>query len=217
MQQKMLWIPIFSLMFLTATTTSAAVSGKTIAEKGNGKGAIACMTCHGDQGQGNVAAAYPYLAGQPAGYIVRQLQDFAAKKRSSPVMAPFASALSKDEINAVATYYSKLTAPTPADSSANKKIVSLGKTLATQGKWSEGVPACYQCHGDRGQGIAPNFPAINGQPSAYLKKQLLHWKNNERNNDPVGLMKAIVSRLSAEDIDAVSQYLASQSPVANKQ
>lgn len=216
MQQKKLWIPIFSLMLLSATMTFAAVSGKTITEKGNAKGAIACMTCHGDQGQGNVAAGYPYLAGQPAGYIARQLQDFAAKKRINPVMAPFASALSKDEINAVAAYYSKLTAPTPVDSAINNKTLSQGEALATQGKWSEGVPACYQCHGDRGQGIAPNFPAISGQPSAYLKKQLLHWKNNERNNDPVGLMQAIVSRLTAEDIDAVSQYLASQSAVAKK-
>ena len=134
MKQKMFRVPIFSLVLLTATTTFAAVSGKTIAEKGNAKGAIACMTCHGDKGQGNVAAGYPYLAGQPAGYIARQLQDFAAKKRSSPVMAPFASALSKDEINAVATYYAKLTAPIPVGNVTNKKTISQGRILATQGK-----------------------------------------------------------------------------------
>lgn len=180
--------------------------------QGNGKGADACLSCHGDQGQGNASASYPYLAGQPVDYLVKQLQDFASKLRKNPVMQPFASALSEDEIKAVADYYAKLPLPKTASSKNNKSPLAKGEQLATKGKWSVGVPACFQCHGDQGQGVPPNFPAISGQHESYLNKQLQHWYKDERSNDPVGLMQAVVAKLDGDEIAAVSRYLAAQSP-----
>ena len=211
-------IAIFSIflgleLFISSSLASAATSGESIVKQGNGKGAVACISCHGDQGQGNAAAGYPYLAGQPVDYLVKQLQDFASQRRENPVMQPFSSALSADEINAVASYYAAL--PPPRTTATNKDNVQLaqGDHLAKQGKWSVGVPACFQCHGDRGQGVPPSFPAISGQAASYIKKQLEHWRKGERSNDPVGLMQAVVADLDDAEITAVSHYLAAQSPV----
>ncbi len=214
-------IAIFSILFglkllLISTSASAASPGETIIRQGNGKGAVACMSCHGDQGQGNSAAGYPYLAGQPVDYLVKQLQDFASQRRKNPVMQPFASALSEDEIRAVADYYARLPLPRTASKKNNNTQQTTGVQLATQGKWSAGVPACFQCHGDQGQGIAPNFPAISGQPALYIKNQLEHWRKGERSNDPVGLMQAVVNQLDDAEMTAIADYLATQSPRAMK-
>lgn len=211
-------IAIFSIflglkLLVVSAGVHAAPSGENIARQGNGKGADACISCHGEQGQGNAAAGYPYLAGQSAEYLAKQLQDFANQRRKNPVMRPFASALSEDEIKAVAGYYAKLPLPKTASNMSNNQGLAKGEHLANKGKWSVGVPACFQCHGDRGQGIAPNFPAISGQPASYIKKQLEHWRKKERNNDPIGLMQAVVADLDESEIAAVADYLAAQSPL----
>lgn len=201
---------------LFSTLVHAVPSGETIARQGNGKGAAACISCHGDKGQGNEAAGYPYLAGQPIAYLVRQLQNFSNKRRNNPVMQPFASALSEDEIKAVASYYAQLPLPKITSAKKNTPQTTKGEQLAKKGKWSEGMPACFQCHGDQGQGVAPNFPAISGQPASYLKNQLEHWRKRERSNDPIGLMQAVVAGLDESEITAVADYLTTQSPTANK-
>jgi len=210
-------IAIFSILLLaTSAGVYAAPSGKTIARQGNGKGAVACISCHGDQGQGNASAGYPYLAGQPVDYLVKQLQDFASQRRKNPIMQPFASALSENEIKAVAGYYAQLPLPKTVASKNSNPQLAEGERLATKGKWSVGVPACFQCHGDQGQGVAPNCPAISGQPASYIKKQLEHWRKGKRSNDPVGLMQAVVADLEETEITAVSGYLAAQSPLTVK-
>ena len=104
------------------------------------------------------------------------------------------------------------TDPKTASIKNNKSTLAKGERLATKGKWSVGVPACFQCHGDQGQGVPPNLPAISGQHESYIKKQLEHWRKGERSNDPVGLMQAVVAELDDAEITAVSRYLAAQSP-----
>ncbi len=51
-----------------------AVSG------GEGGARYACVTCHGARGEGNGFDA-PRLAGLPAGYLQKQLEDYAAGLR----------------------------------------------------------------------------------------------------------------------------------------
>ena len=207
----------FTILFGTISSPlSAAGSGETIAREGNSEGAAPCVVCHGKQGLGNPAMAYPYLAGQSAGYLVKQLQDFASKRRINPIMQQNASALSSEEIKAVADYHAQL--PLPETSTEHKYSAQseAGKTLANNGKWSAGVPACFKCHGDKGQGIAPHFPAISGQPAAYLRAQLENWQQGKRNNDHAALMQAVVADLNDKEISAVAKYLAAQSPIKTK-
>lgn len=186
---------------------SAAGAGETIAREGNPEGAVPCVTCHGEQ-KPNPGTAYPYLAGQSAGYLTKQLQDFASQRRTNPIMQRIASALSAEEIKAVADYYAQQPLPETSSKSENAAQNETGKVLATGGKWSKGVPACFTCHGDKGQGITPHFPAISGQPGAYLKAQLENWQQGKRNNDQAGLMQSVVAGLTDKEISSVSDYLA---------
>lgn len=203
-------------LVFTSSVLMAAPSGESIAKKGNGNGAPPCASCHGDKGQGDPAAGNPYLAGQSASYLTKQLKDYASKQRSNSVMQPMASALSADEIKSVASYYAHLPLPKTSASQKDVGTASSGKVLATKGKWSSGMPACFKCHGDKGQGVPPHFPAITGQPSAYLKNQLLSWQKGDRNNDPAGLMQAVVTHMNQSEMTAVADYLAAQSPASEK-
>lgn len=204
------------IVFVISTSLNASPSGEVIARQGNGKGAAPCMSCHGVVKQSAVAVAYPKLAGQPSSYLVKQLEDFSSKRRLNPVMQPMASALSAADIKAVSDYYASLPLSITSISQKDTARATGGEALAVNGKWSNGMPACFKCHGDKGQGVPPHFPAISGQSSAYLKKQLQSWKSGERNNDPVGLMQAVTVQLSDIDIVNVAEYLAAQSATISK-
>lgn len=213
MNKNLTRIPLL-LLALSASPWlfAASPAGKTIATQGNGKGATACIACHGQQGQGNADAGYPYLAGLPVDYIRNQLTAFSSGSRKNAVMQPIAGSLSQQDVAAVADYFSGLTndrlkgsAVTPSDVSGK------GAVLARNGKWAAGVPACFRCHGADGRGVAPHFPPVVGQPEAYLRNQLVAWQTGARSNDPLGLMQSVVKSLSKDEIDAVARYLAAQS------
>jgi cytochrome c553 len=151
----------------------------------------------------------PRLAGLDAGYLAKQLADYAAGTRSHAVMQPIARALSPDERKAVAAYYSHL--PVPATSPPRTPAADdAGALLASRGRWSQQLPACEQCHGPGGVGVGASFPPLAGQPAAYLQAQLEAWQRGDRRNDPLQLMKRLSGALSAQDIRAVAQWFAAQ-------
>ncbi len=206
---------LFLFATLNALTVSVAIAagdvarGKTISMQGNGAGAIACMVCHGPDGKGNAAAGFPHIAGLNAGYLGKQLHDYASETRKNPVMKPMASSMTDDDISAVAAYYESLksSAPTvvayqPADP-ANQ-----GEWLAVRGDWDNSIPGCNQCHGPNGVGVGESFPTLAGQHSGYLKTQLNAWRAGDRDNDPNQLMKGIAERLSEAQINLIADYYA---------
>jgi cbb3-type cytochrome c oxidase subunit III len=73
-----------------------------------GKNVPACMTCHGDNGQGN--EAFPRLAGQHADYVVKQLIVFQRtdERPEGSIMKTIAHELSADDIKNVAAYVQSL-------------------------------------------------------------------------------------------------------------
>lgn len=201
-----IWLMAMALL----PAAAFAADGRAIVERGNGKGATACAVCHGANGIGLAGAVFVRLAGLGESYIAKQLRDFKQGARDNPVMKPMAAALSDAEIAAVARYYASLPAPkTPAEQPGPAELRKRGEMLARNGLWEKDVPACFQCHGPAGQGVPPHFPAIAGQPSGYIIEQFDAWRAGRRNNDPVGLMKAVADRLSADDIKAVAVFLAS--------
>lgn len=67
----------------------------------------ACATCHLPNGLGHPESAN--LAGLPAAYIERQLQDFKdGKRKGSDTMAGFAKAITPEEAKAAADYFASL-------------------------------------------------------------------------------------------------------------
>lgn len=200
-----------------AHADSLADQGKAIATAGSGA-AVACASCHGAQGQGMAAAGFPYLAGQGADYLARQLQDFAAGTRANPIMQPIAKALSAEQIKAVAAYFSQLPPAFDAKALAGREDTyppkgNAGAWLANRGDWSRDIPACVQCHGPGGIGVGQDFPAIAGQSAQYLHNQLTAWKDKKRDPGPLALMGDIAARMDDAQMAAVSDYF-SKLPVA---
>ena len=178
----------------------AAVTAEVIA--GQTKAAV-CAACHGADGNSPVAI-YPKLAGQSVGYIVKQLQEFKAGTRKDPVMAPMAAALSEQDMLEIASYFA-----------AQKVVVAdlagsdVGQKLYFGGHVKRKITACVACHGANGKGMnKAGFPTIAGQNEAYLKAQLMKFKNGERNNDYNTMMQSVASKLSASDIDELAKYMA---------
>jgi len=73
----------------------------------------ACISCHGDNGKGNIAnnVPYPVIGGQRRIYLRAQLVNWKLGERSnSPggVMNKITKSLSDDEIDALANYISGL-------------------------------------------------------------------------------------------------------------
>ena len=62
---------------------------------------------------------------------------------------------------------------------------------------------CAGCHGDRGQGIAPN-PALAGKPEADLVKALKDFKSGRPS-----VMHGLAASLSDQEIENLAAYYAS--------
>ena len=189
----------------TPTLAADADAGAKIATQGGSQGAPACVNCHGSQGEGG--ANFPPLAGQPAGYLQRQLETMAGNQRKAPVMAPLAKALTASEKADVAAYYARLTLPIKAKQGTLPTAKSSdGAWLVERGRWADGIPACAKCHGPGGAGVGLDFPAIGHLTASYMQSQVDAWKNQGREAGPLGLMGAIAQKLSAKDIEDVAAY-----------
>ena len=204
MRPNLAIISLISLAF-TAMTNLALADGASIALHGNDRGAPACVTCHGAYGEGMPANGFPRLAGLNAGYLKTQLDAFVNGQRTNALMTPIAQTLSGDERAEVARYFAGLSGPASMAEPV-QETNSAGARLAIQGRWSQGLPACMQCHGEMGVGVGTTFPALAGQSSLYIENQLRAWQQGTRVPGPLGLMKVIASKLSAADIHDVAAY-----------
>lgn len=215
------WLSVSAVGLLLAggasagTPPAAAPDGATIARQGNGHGVAPCAACHNANGGGQPAAGFPRLAGLPAAYLRKQLDDFAGGARDNATMKPVAAGLSEAERVALAGYYSRLPVPSaaPPATAMDAKQKALAETLATRGHWSKGLPGCAQCHGPDGVGVGDHFPPLLGQSAVYISNQLHAWQKGTRHNDPLQLMQTVAGKLGEADIAAVSAWYAAQ-PVA---
>lgn len=203
------WICRVAMVLPALASAQPQPDGAAIAAKGGANGAAACASCHGAKGEGNPAAGFPRLAGMPQGYLAAQLEYFANGSRPNAVMAPVAKALTGPERGAVAAYFAKLP-PAPGISADTAAIrpSDAGPWLAMRGRWDQNLPACVQCHGPGGAGVGDAFPALAGQPAAYLSAQLKSFKAKTRPGGPDNLMATVAAKLSDADITAVSNHFA---------
>ena len=66
---------------------------------------------------------------------------------------------------------------------------------------------CMACHGMDGNSANPEWPALAGQHSSYIIKQLKHFKTGERQN---ALMSPMAMILADQDMDDLAAYYSSQ-------
>ncbi|MBS0319069.1 MAG: c-type cytochrome [Proteobacteria bacterium] len=198
------------------TDAAAAAPDIAVLVAHGGNGVPACVACHGNAGEGQPAAGFPRLSGQGRAYLERQLHAFRDGTRASAVMGPIARSLDDATIAGLAGYYASLRAlPATAVAPTAPVLAAMlahGRRLAEDGDWDRDVPACRDCHGATLAGIAPTFPAIGGQNAMYTAAQLRAWQSGARAGDPQGLMKAVASRLTSADIDAVAAWLEGVGP-----
>lgn len=193
---------------LSASAKGDSASGQQLSMKGDGSGAP-CIACHGPNGQGNAAGAFPYIAGMNEHYLYRQLKAYQTGKRNNAVMAMNVDNFSTQQLKDLAAYYASLDKPSQTASDVDPELVAQGKKLVTVGDWEAYIPPCSTCHGPNNRGVDQYFPGIAGQHASYIKQQISAWKNNQRTTDNVQLMEAVAKRLTDEQIEAVSAYLAS--------
>lgn len=95
-----------SIILLALISSLPAVSYAGDAAAGKAKSAL-CAACHGPEGiSGN--DIWPNLAGQKAGYLVKQIKAFRDGSRKDPMMSPMAAALSDEDIDNLAAHFSSL-------------------------------------------------------------------------------------------------------------
>ena len=198
--------PLLAAVLLAPT--ARAVDPSAIARDG-APGIPACASCHGAAGQGQ--ARFPRLAGLDAGYLRKQLDDFAAGRRASPVMAPVAGRLAPADRDALARYFARQAAPAAAPV-AEPTPPPRAARIAWQGAWDRGTPACVQCHGPGGVGVGAHFPALAAQPAGYLADQLRAFRAGTRRNDPQQLMRTAAAALDDAEVEAVAAWFARQPP-----
>jgi cytochrome c553 len=81
--------------------------------------ASSCFTCHGTDGR-SVGGVPPALAGQDRNYLLQALKDFKAGKRQATIMHQQAKGYTDEELEALATYFSRaksgpgIAAPAPS-------------------------------------------------------------------------------------------------------
>lgn len=182
-------------------------AGRLVAMGGAEGGGSACFSCHQADGSGDPAAAFPRLAALPAAYLAAQLDLYASGERDNPVMTPIAERLSPEERRSVAVYYSVLPATFPdGPGEADAEVLQRGGTLAALGSAEQAVPACSNCHGPYGTGIAPSVPPLAGQIGAYTAARLTEWREGDYDLSEPNPMPEIAKKLSEADIEAVAEY-----------
>ena len=185
--------------------------GRLVAMGGaeNGGSGMACITCHGTDGHGDGSGAFPRLDGQPGWYLYKQLMDYASGARPNKVMTPISQRLSEHEMEAVSAYYGAMPTGTVAKhGNIAGTELQWGGQLAAVGSAEKGIPACVNCHGANGTGLAPSVPYLAGQYASYMELQLQLWKDGVRDNDAMNVMSAIASKMNESDMRAVSEYYA---------
>lgn len=163
--------------------------------------AFSCSACHGFGGN-SPSDTMPILAGMNAAYMKKALQDYAAGRRPSTEMEPYAKMAIQLGVDDVAAYFAaqeRRATPLKVDAAAAQR----GKAAA---------PQCAACHGPEGRGDpAKLVPPLVGQPPGYLRSQMLLFKQDKRSPGDRALteVKAIMKALPDDTLGDLAAYYSS--------
>ena len=159
---------------------------------------LTCSACHGAGGNSR-SDSMPILAGMSPAYFKKQIEAYAGGKRPSPEMEPYAKMVQQLGVDDVARYFAEQKMqPTPISVSAD--AVARGRSAAAQ---------CVICHGQDGKGdVAKLIPSLAGQPPAYLREQMLLFKQDKRNLGDAALnaVKALMRTIPDDTYSDLAAY-----------
>jgi cytochrome c553 len=155
-----------------------------------------CAGCHGPDGK-PIDKSIPAIWGQQLGYLYIQLRDFKRGDRKNEIMQPIASSFEKDDMLAIAEYFSKKPWPdlgqprSPKD--VSERALSANRSIG-----------CTGCHLDQFQGDG-TVPRLAGQSREYLAKTIAEFRTRARGNNPG--MSDLMQATSPPDLAALEEYL----------
>jgi cytochrome c553 len=196
---------------------STAVLAVVLAAAGRAEGAERglqakleyCKTCHGLSGQGYLGYfPMPRLAGQQTVYLENQLRAFTERRRTNPIMANVAHALSPSMVAALAAHFRDLDAR--PFGGAPRDLAAKGKPIYEEGLPEANVPACSACHGPDAKG-RDEIPRLAGQLYQYTVRALQNW-GRERGQggtkeDTSAIMAPTAHNLTSAQVAAVAAYV----------
>ena len=184
-------------ILLGAAPAAAQDAERDIAKQGIADKVAVCAGCHGEDGK-PVDKTIPIIWGQQAGYIYIQLRDFKRGDRQNEIMQPIASSFEKDDMLAIAEYFS------------NKPWPDLGqprapKDVAQRAQSAEHSVGCTGCHLEQFQGDGA-IPRLAGQSREYLARTIADFRSRARGNNPG--MSDLMIATPTDDLPALAEYLA---------
>jgi cytochrome c553 len=168
-----------------------AASAQSIEQK-----AQACAACHGDNGI-PADKSWPVIWGQHQGYLYLQMRDFKSGARKSDVMGPVVQDMQRDDMLAIALYFSQKVWPDLRQPRAAAAIAA----RAAQTNTSVGCTGCHQA-GYKGEGTQPR---LAGQSADYLAKTMIDFRTRTRGNNPG--MSDLMNATPEDDLTALAAYL----------
>jgi cytochrome c553 len=164
--------------------------------------ALVCSACHGFAGQSR-SNTMPILAGIAPWYFKKAIQDYAAGKRPSPEMEPYAKMVLQSGVDDIAAYFAaQARTPSPVKPD-DPSAVERGRAAAVQ---------CTVCHGVSGKGDpSKGVPDLTGQPPGYLRNQMLLFKAERRSpgDEPLKAMKTLMRTIPDAQIADLAAYWSS--------
>ena len=177
---------------LATTWLPAPARAQTIEEK-----AQLCAACHGENGIPQDKTT-PVIWGQYQGYLYLDLRDYKSGARKNDIMSPLAQTLERDDMMALALYFSQKRWPDLQQPSAPPDVAA----RAIRANASVGCTGCHQGQ-YQGEGTQPR---LAGQSQEYLRQTMIDFRTRARGNNPG--MTDLMLATSEADIAALAQYMA---------
>jgi cytochrome c553 len=163
--------------------------------------AFGCSACHGFAGNSR-GETVPVLAGMPAWYFKKAIEDYASGKRPAAEMEPYAKMVKEVGVDEVAGYFA-----------AQKKEATPVKPEAAAVERGRAASApCAACHGPAGKGDpAKGVPDLTGQPAGYLRNQMLLFKADRRSpgDEALRRLKAAIIPIPDSTLADLAAYYSS--------
>jgi len=182
---------------LLATAVSVLFSGTRVMADSIADKAALCSTCHGEKGV-PIEKEVPNIWGQNEGYIYIELRDMKKGARKNDQMTPIVGNLSREDMLALAAYFSAKPWTNFRQARAAAEDV---QHFASMGN-SAGCPGCHQT-GYIGAGTQPR---VAGQSYEYLIKTMLDFRSGARANN--SWMKDLLNTYGEEEIKQMARVLA---------
>lgn len=180
-----LWSALAAALLAILTGLGTAQAAGPLDNPGFSK-VITCSACHGQNGNSK-SDMMPIIAGLDPAYFKKQIENYAAGKRPSPEMEPYAKEIQFLGLDEIAAFF--------AAQKRESTLIRVSPDAVAKGKVA--AAPCAICHGNDGKGDAARLiPSLAGQPPGYLAQQMLLFKQDARDpGDPLLAAKKAIMRV----------------------